>query len=235
MEERKLAIKSREKTGSSAGRKSRREGRVPVVVSFPDATSLKASVEEREFVHLAQASKYTDVIYLNSDNDKLNGLQVLVKDFQREPLKGKLLHVDFQALQEGVRVKVNVPVKLVGMPEGVKTQGGILTQTANTVVLSCWPKSIPAAVEADVSALLVGERILASDINLPDDVIMKSNVRENIASVVASRITRLQDAAGEGLEAADGEPGAEGAEAAPDAEGGKEGGKEAAGDKEKAE
>ena len=106
MEERKLAIKSREKTGSSAGRKSRREGRVPVVVSFPDATSLKASVEEREFVHLAQASKYTDVIYLNSDNDKLNGLQVLVKDFQREPLKGKLLHVDFQALQEGVRVKV---------------------------------------------------------------------------------------------------------------------------------
>lgn len=191
-----LSIKSRSKSGSSNSRRFRNAGEVPVVINFPDASSISGLVVEKDFVHLAERSRYTDVFTLSSEDEKLNNKQVLVKSLQKEPLKGKVLHVDFQALEAGARVKVHVPVTLTGTPAGVKTQGGILTQASRTVVLSCLPENIPQDVTADVSELNVGDRILASEIPLSEGLFLKSNARETIASVVASRTTRLQEASG---------------------------------------
>ncbi len=193
MEEKVLNIESRTSNGSAESRRLRRTGKVPVSILYPDATSASGIVIEKDFVHLAEMSKYTDIFHFKSDNQKLNGQKVLVKDLQKEPIKGNVLHVDFLALDDKKAITVKVPVSLVGTPVGVKTQGGILTKSAQFLLVSCLPAVIPSEVEVDVTELKVGDRVVASQLTLASGLTLKSNERETIASVVASRATRLQE------------------------------------------
>ncbi len=202
MEEKVLHIESRTSNGSAESRRLRRTGKVPVSILYPDATSVAGIVIEKDFVHLAEMSKYTDVFHFKSDNQKLNGQKVLVKDLQKEPLKGSVLHVDFLALDDKKAINVKVPVALVGTPVGVKTQGGILTKSAQFLVVSCLPAVIPSEIEVDVTELKVGDRVIANELKFTNGLVLKSNERETIASVVASRATRLQETDAKAPEAA---------------------------------
>lgn len=206
MEEKVLDIQSRTSSGSAESRRLRRSGKVPVSILYPDATSAAGILIEKDFVHLAEMSKYTDVFHFKSDNQKLNGQKVLVKDLQKEPRKGSVLHVDFLALDDKKEITVKVPVALTGTPVGVKTQGGILTKSAQFLLVSCLPAVIPSEVEVDVTELKVGDRVVANQVKLSNGLVLKSNERETIASVVASRATRLQETDAKAPDAAKGAP-----------------------------
>jgi large subunit ribosomal protein L25 len=88
----------------------------------------------------------------------------MIVDWQYEPIKGTLLHIDLKRIAMDRALKVSVPIVLVGEPEGVKTQGGILEQILREVEVECLPADIPSHIDADVSQLVFGTVLRVSDL-----------------------------------------------------------------------
>ena len=84
-------------------------------------------------------------------------VSVIVRDMQRHPATGRILHVDFQRIKFGEKLRVEVAVNVVGKPRGVKEQGGILEHTTRSVQIMCLPRMIPEALEIDVSEMMIGD------------------------------------------------------------------------------
>ncbi|MGI6680702.1 MAG: 50S ribosomal protein L25 [Bdellovibrionota bacterium] len=190
-----IQLKDRSQFGSSNANRYRREDLIPVCVSFKGEESALAVVAYNEFFHMAERAKTSQVFTFKSDNKRLNGVKAIVKNIQKEYLKDKVLHVDFQALKPGEHVTVKVPLQIVGVAQGVKVQGGILTPGAREVKLRVLDEAIPEILDVDVSALRIGETILASDLKLPEGATLLSSPREALAGVIESRASRLAEIA----------------------------------------
>ena len=207
----KLNIEPRaDKVGSAGSRRIRKSGKLPVSVYMNKASSINAQVNENEFVKIAERSRATDLFTVVSSDKKLDGLKALVKSIQQEPLKGKVMNIEILALDDKTPIKVRVPIHLEGTPEGVKLQGGVLTHSASNIEVLCLPTKIPHYISVDITSLKVGESLNASDVVLPDGLILKSNPNDTIASVVTIREVKVEEtvtAAAEGA-AAEGAPAA---------------------------
>src|SRR5437764_11590203 len=88
----------------------------------------------------------------------------MIVDWQYEPIKGTLLHIDLKRIAMDKALRVKVPVQLSGVPEGVKTQGGILEQIVREVEIECLPADIPDHIDVDVSPLVFGQVLRVSDL-----------------------------------------------------------------------
>lgn len=201
MENKELSISLRDSSGSRVCRRLRREGNIPVVVYNHKDICVNATVVDREFVKLAKRSLASQVFKLTSDSKDLDGRSVIVKNIQREPLKGTVLHIDFLALQDKKPVTVSVALNPQGEARGVKTEGGILSVMAREVTISCLPKDIPLEISYDVSGLALSESIHAKELELPEGAELVSDGNVTVATVVGSRASRLmskdEDAEGE--------------------------------------
>ncbi len=91
-------------------------------------------------------------------------MQAMVKDWQVDPVKGKLLHVDLVRIAMDVRMKVKVPVHTFGEPQGVKLQGGVFEMVTREVEIECLPTDIPDGIQVDVTALMIGDQLRAGDV-----------------------------------------------------------------------
>ena len=107
---------------------------------------------------------------------------VLFKDFEKDPVEGHMLHADFLEVRLDKEVVVNVPVVLVGKPEGV-TSGGILQQVTRTLPILCKPTDIPEKIEVEVSHLKITESLHIKDVKLPAGVKLKARGDQTIAVV----------------------------------------------------
>jgi large subunit ribosomal protein L25 len=107
----------------------------------------------------------------------------LVRAVQRDPLSHEILHLDFQEVSLTERVRVEVPVHLVGVPAGVKDQGGILQHITRSLELECLATDIPSHIDADVSALLIGDSIHVRDLVI-EKVEILSEGDDTVAAVV---------------------------------------------------
>jgi large subunit ribosomal protein L25 len=130
---------------------------------------------------IATPHKFNTVIKLEVDGQETR--TVLFKDYEKDPVDGHILHVDFLAVRMDQEVVVNVPVVLVGKPVGV-TEGGILQQVSRTLPVICKPAQIPEKIEVDVSHLKIAESIHISDIKPPEGVRFKTNVIKNATIAV---------------------------------------------------
>jgi large subunit ribosomal protein L25 len=146
-----------------------------------------------------------------------------VKELQREPVRGDLLHADLFEIDQTATIRVSVPIHLTGTAPGV-TMGGLIDHSLRVVELDCLPRAIPDEVVIDVAALEIGDSIHVSDLELPEGVELHTAAELSVVSVVAPKVEEepvveelLEGEAAEG-EAAEGE-GAEGEGAAPAAEG----------------
>jgi large subunit ribosomal protein L25 len=109
----------------------------------------------------------------------------MIVDWQYEPIKGGLLHIDLKRIAMDQKLKVNVPIALVGEPEGVKTQGGILEQIFREVEVECLPGDIPNSVELNVSALVFGMVLRVSDLPVNPKVKFISDPNQPVAHVIS--------------------------------------------------
>jgi large subunit ribosomal protein L25 len=91
-------------------------------------------------------------------------ISVIVRDVQRHPTTGRILHVDFQRIKFGEKIRVEVKVDVTGKPKGVKEQGGILEHSTRSVQIMCLPREIPEMLELDVSELMIGDVLKVSDL-----------------------------------------------------------------------
>jgi large subunit ribosomal protein L25 len=215
-----LIAEPRTVVGSRPAGRLRREGKVPAVMYGLDTETANVTVSSRELNHiLAGESGANTLITVKVDGDEH---LALARQIQRHPTRGDLLHVDFIRVRRDVAVAAEIPVHLIGEPEGVR-DGGILEQLVFTLSIEAKPEDIPPGVEADVSALNIGDQLRIADLRLPPGVAVQQEPDELVVQVIVPRVVEEPEAeeAEEGEEGAEGEAaeGEEG-EAAPAAEGG---------------
>ncbi|MEO5580727.1 MAG: 50S ribosomal protein L25, partial [Gemmatimonadaceae bacterium] len=130
--------------------------------------------------------------------------RTLIREIQRHPFKRQILHVDFQELVAGEKVIVRLPIILMGTPDGVRMDGGVLDQTLRELEVEVDPANIPNHVEVDVTALIIGSSVHVSDLVLPEGVEIIGDTDASVCVVAAPRAAIETVAAEEGE--ADAEP-----------------------------
>src|SRR5215208_2741043 len=191
-----LSASVRDNGGKGVARKLRSAGRVPAIVyghgRDPQAVSINTRELERLLDHIAAEST---VIDLDIDG---KGSRTLIREIQRHPFKRQILHVDFQELVAGEKIIVRLPIVLMGVPDGVRMDGGILDQTMRELEVEVDPSNIPNHVEIDVTRLVIGSSLHVSDIPLPEGVEVMEDQDASVCVVSAPRAAIEETAAVEG-------------------------------------
>jgi len=161
MERYQLQSETRSDIGKGVARKLRFVGRIPAVLygrlDAPMGLSL-AEVDVRNILRKHPDSPLVDVTVSG------NVVNAIIRDIQRHPASGKLLHVDLQRIRLDEKIRVDIHVEVTGLPAGVKEQGGILEHGLRSVNVMCLPTEIPEAIEIDVSALRIHDSIRIGDV-----------------------------------------------------------------------
>ena len=143
-----LNAQMRSETGKGAARSLRRDGYIPAVVYGHGEETRACKVETRELERLLSGGAHeSTLIDLKLDNGDKS--QVLIREVQVHPYRPEILHVDFLAVRKGEKVKLEVPVRLIGEAPGVK-EGGIMEHLRHEVEIRCIPSKIPEALELDI-------------------------------------------------------------------------------------
>ena len=157
-----LKVEKRQQNTKSYLKQLRKSGKVPGIYYTHGEDSVAFIVDEREFRKLL-VSKLS---VLELDFGKGRKKSCIVRDVQRDPVKGNILHVDLMGIKATEKITMKIPVRLVGTPIGVKTYEGILEHHLREVEVECLPKDIPEFVEVDVSSLEIGDSILVKDVQI---------------------------------------------------------------------
>lgn len=190
-----LEITRRSETGAAANRRIRREGYIPSVVYQRGEESVSATVVLKDFTQKAQTAKGSQIFRIKSNDRVLDGKAVIVREIQKDYTKGRILHIDFQALRENEEIVLKIALQVQGEAPGVKSDGGILSMVSHEIAISCLPKDIPDVIVVDVSNLHLGQSLHAKDLVLPAGVTLVADPDETIASVVTQRSTIEETAA----------------------------------------
>jgi large subunit ribosomal protein L25 len=163
-----LEAQQREPGNKNAARRVRVAGKIPAVVYGAGKDTSAIAVDPRQVMRILKSESGHNTIFdlaLGSDRVK-----AMIVDWQFEPIKGTLLHVDLQRIAMDKKMTVTVPVILKGEPLGVKQDGGILEQLLREVEIECLPADIPKSIEADVSHLVFGIELRVKDLAHSDKV-----------------------------------------------------------------
>jgi large subunit ribosomal protein L25 len=187
----------RDNRGKGVARSLRASGRVPAVIYGHGREPQSLSIDTRELEKLlSHISAENTVIDLSVDG---KSSRTLIREIQRHPFKRQILHVDFQELVAGEKVTVRLPIVLVGVPVGVRMDGGILDQTLRELEVEVDPANIPNHVDVDVSELHIGSSVHVSDITLPEGVEIVGDPDASVCVVSAPRAA-IEEAAAETTE-----------------------------------
>jgi len=157
-----LEAQQREPGNKNDARRVRADGKIPAVVYGAGQDAASVSVDPRQVLRILKSESGHNTIFdLAFGSDRV---KAMIVDWQFEPIKGKLLHVDLQRIAMDRKLKVTVPIILRGEAEGVKTQSGILEQLLREVEIECLPADIPKSIEADISHLVFGVELRVKDL-----------------------------------------------------------------------
>ena len=195
----------RSETGKKSSRRLRSEGQVPAVIYGGNETIhfYASPLELRGIVYTAEFM----VAHIELGDSTY---KCILKDLQFHRLTDKVIHLDFLELVEGKKVIANIPLKFVGVSEGVKA-GGRFVAKMNTIKVRTIPANLVEHIEVDITELVIGKNLRISDVIFADAEIMHSP-RIPVCSVVTTRVLKQEanegaggdDAEGEGEEAAEG-------------------------------
>jgi large subunit ribosomal protein L25 len=147
----------------NAARRVRVEGKIPAVVYGAGKDSVAVTVDPRVITKILHSDSGHNTIF-DLDVTGSGAVKVMIVDWQREPIKGALLHIDLKRIAMDKMMRVSVPIQLVGVPIGVKAQGGVLEHVLREVEIECLPGDIPGHLDADVSELEINGSIHVSDL-----------------------------------------------------------------------
>jgi large subunit ribosomal protein L25 len=183
-----IAAEPRTGTRKSAANALRRAGKVPAVLYAHGRETRSIAIGGTEFGYLLdKINPQSTIVELTIGGQPV---KALIREIQRHPIKPGFLHVDFQEVLAGEKLRLEVPVTLVGTAEGVRNQGGILDQVLRTVEIEVLPTDIPEKVELDVTALVIGRSLHVSDLSIPNATIL-TDAELTIAVVVAPRVEEV--------------------------------------------
>ena len=176
-----LEAQPRTAGNKNAARRIRVEGKIPAVVYGAGQDSLSVAVDPRQVTRILNSETGHNTIFdLTLDGSKT---KAMIVDWQYEPIKGKLLHIDVKRIAMDKKLAVMVPVELVGEPAGVKQQGGILEQMLREVEIECLPGDIPSHIDVDVSELVFGKVLRVVDLPHSDRFKFLTDENQPVAHV----------------------------------------------------
>ena len=165
-------------------RRVRREGKVPAVLYGAGKDAVPVSLDPRQVSRILHSQTgYNTIFDLALDGGERT--KAMIVDWQYEPIKGALLHIDLKRIAMDRKITVNVPIVLKGEAAGVKQQGGILEQILREVEIECLPGDIPAFIEADVSELVLGKVLRVSDLPHEDKLEFLTDPNQPVATVIS--------------------------------------------------
>jgi large subunit ribosomal protein L25 len=178
-----LEAQARKPGTKNEARRVRREGKIPAVVYGAGKDSLPVSVDPRVVTRILNSESGHNTIFdLTLDGEKT---KAMIVDWQYEPIRGRLLHIDLKRIALDKVLSVSVPIELKGEAEGVKTQGGILEQMLREVEIECLPADIPSHIELDVTQLTFGKVLRVSDLPHSDKIKFLSDENQPVAHVTS--------------------------------------------------
>ena len=204
-----LAAVRRDTRGKNAARRLRRSGQVPgVVYGGESREGTPITVDPKELLRILHSESGVNTLIGLTLNGAASS-QVLVKDFQVDPVHDALLHVDFYRLAMDKALTVSVPVTLKGEAAGVKQQGGLVDFVNRTVQIECMPTEIPEHIEVDISELMIGQGVRLRDVVEAVDWTLVSPPEMLLVHVIPPKVEEepeVEEAtAEEGTETAEGE------------------------------
>jgi len=174
--------------GTGEMRRMRKAGRTPAVIyghgREPAALSVNSFDLGRLLEAIAPASTIVDLTVGEAT------YKTLIREVQRHPLRPGVTHVDFYEVKAGEKITLQVPVHLVGIPDGVRNQGGTLDQVLRVVEIEVLPTEIPERVELDVTVLTIGKSLPVSALVIPNAKIL-TDAALTICTVVAPRVEEV--------------------------------------------
>ena len=203
MELSKVNVVVRAAAKKGAARRVRSAGAVPGVLYGRAREPIAVTFNEKELLSSLDKEKRRNTLLTLTVRDagKSEEVMAMVRDAQINPLSRRLIHVDFLAVDLNTEVHVTVPIVLTGKAVGV-TNGGNLHQSKHMVPVAAKPGAIPTKLEIDVSALEIGDALHVSDLKLGDGVRIVLDPKEAIASVVAPKAEKVEEAAAAPVEGA---------------------------------
>ena len=178
-----LVAKERKVAKQSNLRNLRESGEIPAVVYGNNNGSTAITVNNADFQKTIKEVGRNGIISLDLEGTKH---QVMLSDYQKDPLKNFVFHADFLIVDMSAELQAQVRINLVGTSKGVK-DGGVLQQSLHEVTVSARPDDIPESIDVDVTELQVGESIYISDIQKNQKVTLENSGEDVIASVLPPR------------------------------------------------
>ncbi len=178
MEKKTLDMIERKDMKKRAARRLRAEGKIPAVIYGKEGAksiAIDGSEFAREFDQVSE-----NIIITLGKGKKAH--DVLIKDYQYDYLKNRMVHIDFYEMEKGKTLTTNIPVKFVGSPEGVK-EGGVLEEYFNELEVECLPKDIPEFIEVDIDALNIGDSLHLADITAPKGVTFQDSDEQTLVAI----------------------------------------------------
>ncbi|MCX6970470.1 MAG: 50S ribosomal protein L25 [Verrucomicrobia bacterium] len=168
----KLSARPRSESGRNAVKQVRARGGVPAVIYGSKDKPANLEISRRDIEALLSHAVGENILVeleIDEDGKKTNRLS-LIQEVQHHPLRGEVLHVDFNAVSMTEKISADIVIEAYGEPDGVKNFGGLLEQSMRSVTLKCLPQHLPELIRVDVSALKIGDSIHVRDLPLPAEV-----------------------------------------------------------------
>jgi large subunit ribosomal protein L25 len=201
-----LEAQKREPGNKNTARRVRAGGKIPAVLYGAGNEAATVTVDPRQVLRILHSESGHNTIFdLAFDSDRV---KAMIVDWQFEPLKGRLLHVDLQRIAMDKKLTVTVPIVLKGEAAGVKQEGGILEQLLREVEIECLPADIPKSIEVDISHLTFGVEVRVGDVKHSDKLKFLTDPEQMIAHItsVKEEVAPTPEAAAEAAAAAPAEP-----------------------------
>ncbi len=212
-----LQASRREGTGTQVVKKLRTRELVPAIVYRAGEPSVPLVVGQRALTQILKTSAGENVLIALKiqgaveaptatgpvqpielpTKGKADERTVMIRELQRHPVTGSMLHIDFHEVLLTERIKVKVPIVTKGEPVGVKQDGGVLDHILWELEIECLPTQIPEQVEIDVTALKIGDSILVKAVLLPEGIMVVTDAEATVVAVAAPRAEMVEEVAAE--------------------------------------
>jgi large subunit ribosomal protein L25 len=200
-----LTVSSRTTSGKGAARTLRREGKVPAVIyghgREAESVSVETAALKKMLVGISAATTIVDVTV-----DNRAPVKALIREIQRDSLRpAEIIHLDLYEVRGDEEITLQVPVRLIGIPDGVRNFGGVLDHVLRELEIEVLPADIPEHVDLDVTALTIGHSLFVRDLQVPKAKVL-NDPDTPICTVVAPRAEEAPAAAAATEEPAVAEP-----------------------------
>jgi len=179
-----IEAEPRDSRGKNEARRLRVKGSSPAVIYGSGGDAIPIAISPKEITRILNSNTGHNTIF----NVKVNGGEttpVMIVDWQNDPIKDTLLHIDLKRIDLSKRIRVKVPVLTTGEPKGVKLQGGLHEVITREIEIECLPDEIPEHFTMDVTELMMGQGIRASQVALSGSMQLLSNPESVISHIVA--------------------------------------------------